>query len=304
MSTPGTTSTTSTASTPSATDAADAADATGTAAATAATDAAGTTGPAAREEWRHWHEQREAAVSAPYGVLSLTGTHWLPDFPDGVVPGLPGQWREDGDEVLLAARAEDGLTVDGEPFAGTVRLTADQGPAEDSRVAVGDRRLVLLRREGVWAVRDFDPGSEAREAFRGIEATPYDERWVVPGVFRPYGEARTVRVENADGVARGLGLAGELAFTLHGAAHTLQAAVEEDGTLWAVFADATSGKDSHRFRFLRPAAPAEDGSVTVDLNRALLPPCAFADHFLCPFPPPGNTLAVAVAAGERRLAGS
>ncbi|NED92552.1 DUF1684 domain-containing protein, partial [Streptomyces sp. SID11233] len=25
-------------------------------------------------------------------------------------------------------------------------------------------------------------------------------------------------------------------------------------------------------------------------------------HFLCPFPPPGNTLALAVAAGERRLA--
>lgn len=39
--------------------------------------------------------------------------------------------------------------------------------------------------------------------------------------------------------------------------------------------------------------------MTVDLNRAVLPPCAFADHFICPFPPPGNTLPVAVEAGER-----
>lgn len=67
----------------------------------------------------------------------------------------------------------------------------------------------------------------------------------------------------------------------------------------AVFADATSGNSRYRFRFLRPAAPSEDGSVTVDLNRALLPPCAFADHFICAFPPPGNTLPLAVEAGER-----
>lgn len=44
-----------------------------------------------------------------------------------------------------------------------------------------------------------------------------------------------------------------------------------------------------------------DGSITVDFNRTVLPPCAFADHFICPFPPPGNTLPFEVAVGERRL---
>ncbi|MFD7964465.1 DUF1684 domain-containing protein [Streptomyces zaomyceticus] len=261
-------------------------------------------GADARREWQHWHEQREAAVSSSYGPLSLTGTHWLSDFPEGRIPAVPGEWREDGDEILLSARAEDGVTVDGKPLTGTVRLTADHGPIHESRVESAGRRLVVLRREGLWAVRDFDPGSEARGAFRGIEATPYDERWVVPGVFRPYERARSVRVENADGRERGLGLAGELVFDLHGGEHTLQVAVEDDGSLWAVFADATSGRGSYRFRFLRPPAPAADGSVTVDLNRALLPPCAFADHFICPFPPPGNTLDTAVAAGERLLVGA
>ncbi|MFJ2892032.1 DUF1684 domain-containing protein [Streptomyces sp. NPDC087305] len=33
----------------------------------------------------------------------------------------------------------------------------------------------------------------------------------------------------------------------------------------------------------------------------MLPPCAFAEHFICPFPPPGNTLGVAIEAGERTL---
>jgi uncharacterized protein (DUF1684 family) len=123
----------------------------------------------------------------------------------------------------------------------------------------------------------------------------------VPGRFTPYAEDRTVRVENADGRKRGLGLGGELAFTLAGRELTLQVTVEDDGSLWAVFADGSSGRSSHRFRFLRPAAPDAEGRTTVDFNRALLPPCAFADAFICPFPPPGNTLDLAIEAGERNL---
>ncbi|CAM5527733.1 hypothetical protein SGLAM104S_00941 [Streptomyces glaucescens] len=132
----------------------------------------------------------------------------------------------------------------------------------------------MLVREGEWGVRDFDPAAGARRRFRGIAATPYDPRWSVPGRFTPYADERTVRVENADGRRRGLGLGGQLAFTLDGRAHTLQVSVEGDGSLWAVFADATSGNGSYRFRFLRPAAPGPDGRTTVDFNRSQLPPCA------------------------------
>lgn len=107
----------------------------------------------AEQEWIRWHEERTATVSAPYGPLSLTGTHWLSDHPEGRIPAVPGQWQEDGDEVVLTAAAEDGLTVDGKPFTGEVRLTADRGAIETSRVAHGERRLVVLSREELWAVR-------------------------------------------------------------------------------------------------------------------------------------------------------
>jgi uncharacterized protein (DUF1684 family) len=263
-----------------------------------ASGAATVTDPA--QEWKRRHEQRIFAVSAPYGPLSLAGTHWLTDFPDGRLPAVPGVWRAEGDEVVLTAQAGDGLTADGEPLAGEIRLTSDTGPFEDARIAAGARRLVVLRREGLWAVRDFDPESAARRAFLGIDAGPYDGAWALTGRFRPY-ESRTVRLENADGRERGFTLGGEISFSVDGTEHTLQAAVEADGSLWIVFADTTSGTDSFPFRFLRPPAPAEDGTVSVDLNRALLPPCAFADHFLCPFPPPGNRLPIAVPAGERNL---
>ncbi|QEU95358.1 DUF1684 domain-containing protein [Streptomyces kanamyceticus] len=252
-------------------------------------------------DWKHWHERRTESVSAPYGPLSLKGTHWLADHPEGELPELPGRWAETPDAVVLTAGPGDGLTLDGRPVTGEVRLTADSGPVADARVAHGGRRLVVIHREGLWAVRDFDPGAPARRAFTGIDATAYDARWAVPGRFTPYGEDRTVTVGNADGKERGLGLGGELAFRIGGVEHTLQVTVEGDGSLWAVFADATSGTSSYRFRFLRPAAPDAEGRTTVDFNRTLLPPCAFADHFLCPFPPPGNTLATEIAAGERNL---
>jgi len=253
----------------------------------------------AAEDWKRWHEQRTETVSAPYGPLALTGTHWIEDHPEGRLPAMPGRWAVDGDVLVLTAGESDGILVDGRPLTGEVRLRADPGPAGDARVAYGGRRFVVLVREGVWGVRDFDPASPARRAFRGIEATPYDPRWSVPGHFTPYRGNRTVRVGNADGRERELGLDGELAFTLDGQDLTLRVAVQGNGSLWAVFGDGTSGHGSYRFRFLRPAAPDAQGRTTVDFNRALLPPCAFADHFICPFPPPGNGLSVAIASGER-----
>ncbi|MFI2762979.1 DUF1684 domain-containing protein [Streptomyces echinatus] len=264
-------------------------------------------------DWKRWHEQRVEAVSAPYGPLALTATHWIEDYPEGRLPDIPGVWMAEEDGVVLTAAEADGLTVDGRPFAGRAALAAHTGPEAGARVALGGKRLVVLVREGVWGVRVYDPESAARRAFRGIEAAPYDPRWSVPGRFTPYDGTRTVRLGNADGRERGFGLAGELTFLAPdpaspgprdpgaGQERTLKVARQGNGALWAVFADATSGDTSFRFRFLFAQAPDAEGRTTVDFNRAQLPPCAFADHFLCPLPAPGNTLDVAIEAGERHL---
>ncbi|NLU69054.1 DUF1684 domain-containing protein [Streptomyces sp. HNM0574] len=285
--------------------------------------------------WLRWHEGRLASVSAPYGPLSVTGTHWITevgppatgtgtgagsgtglaaavgDGPSAVehgrIEGVPGQWtlEADGGGVLLEAHVSDGLAVDGELLTGRVLLTEDGGPPASSRVSYGERRLVLMRREDQWAVRVFDPDSALRRVFAGIDVFPYDPARVVSGTYRPYaGGEHSVRVGNADGRERGLGLDGELGFAgPDGAEHTLRVSRVEGGGLWAVLADGTSGVSSYRFRFLYTEAPAAYGAVTVDFNRITLPPCAFTDHFLCPLPPPGNTLPFALPAGERGLAG-
>ncbi|WP_262004199.1 DUF1684 domain-containing protein [Streptomyces sp. FIT100] len=128
-------------------------------------------------------------------------------------------------------------------------------PVRDSRVAHVGRRLAVARREGLLVVRDFGLEPQARQAFAGVEATPYEPRRRILGTFRAYDEQRTVRVGNGAGRERGPGLSGELVIEPHGARRGLRATVESDGPPRAILADATSGNSSQRFRFPRPAAP-------------------------------------------------
>lgn len=253
--------------------------------------------PDARAAWEHWRARRDQVVRSPAGPLALTGTHWFDDALE--LAGVPGRWEVAEGRVTLSGSAGDGVLVDGRPLDGSVvvRSELDGAPSD---VRVGALRLVLIDREGALAVRVYDAKSPALQAFEGIDRFPFNERWVREATFTPYDGERVVRLEHVDGVERGLPLGGEVAFDLDGAAVRL--AIEVDagtGDLQAVLSDATSGRSTYPFRFLDLDAPDDDGRVVADLNRLRLPPCAFSDHFVCPFPPPGNRLDLALEAGEQ-----
>ncbi|WP_327066454.1 DUF1684 domain-containing protein [Kitasatospora sp. NBC_01250] len=253
------------------------------------------------EEWQRWTEARVASVSAPHGVLALTGTHWLSADP-AAIPGVPGRWSAEPDGVRVSASAADGLRggAGDEVVAGEPLLRPDTHP-EAAVVRYGEVLLIPIEREGELALRVFDPDAEGRVHFAGISTFPYAPEWSVPAVFTPYETgARTVTVPNADGRERPLAVAGQVAFRLAGESYSLTVSHSGD-QLSAVFADAGSGRESYRFRFITLPGPDAEGHTVLDLNRAYLPPCAFADHFICPFPPPGNRLPVAVRAGEKAV---
>jgi uncharacterized protein len=252
--------------------------------------------------WERWRAARLEALRSPYGPLSLTGTFWFDD--ELTLDGVPGTWRVvDGGRVTLTAPARDGVLVDTLSLDGTVEVHSDI-ESEPTTVVAGVVRLVLIDREGSRAVRVYDHGSPGLSAFRGIDAYPFDERWVRPARFLPYEAERTVRIAHVDGVDRVLPLGGEIAFELDGAQVRLAVEVEpETQEMQAVLSDATSGRSTYRFRFLDLPAPNADLSVIADLNRLRLPPCAFSPHFVCPFPPPGNRLSLALEAGEQQVRG-
>lgn len=75
--------------------------------------------------------------------------------------------------------------------------------------------------------------------------------------------------------------------------------------LWLPFHDTTNGGATYpggRYLDLELAA---DGTVEVDFNKAYNPLCAYdAERFNCTLPPAGNTLDIAIEAGEKLLAGA
>lgn len=253
------------------------------------------------EDWRQWRTEREARLRAPHGVLALTGTHWLDETPAPIVDGEPVQWSAGPDaSVVVTAKAEHGLVLRGEPIDGTVTLLPDTAEQPDTvSVPEHDILLVPIERDGVAALRVYDPDAATRSAFDGIEAFDYDPAWVVSATFHQYDGPRVEKVLNADGVARGLSLDGTIEFELGDGRHEFAAALTEGGGLWVVFADPTTAESKPFFRFLSASTPdATDGPVTLDFNRAYLPPCAFANHYVCPVPPRGNRLETPVRAGE------
>ncbi|MFL6113996.1 MAG: DUF1684 domain-containing protein [Catenulispora sp.] len=250
------------------------------------------------QDWQDWAHARETSARAPYGILTLVATSWLTD--EQTIEGLPGLWSSAPEGLMrLKATAADELVLDGHAVDGVVLLAPDTA-ASPSVLAHRDLKLVPILREGEVAVRIYDPAAPNLRSFDGIDRYAYDETLIVPAAYRPYDEVRIEAVPNADGHERGLTLTGEVHFQLDGQVHILAATLDEAG-IGIVFGDTTNGRTTFGFRRLTLPAPDADGTTVIDFNRAWLPPCAFSDHFICPLPPVGNRLAVAIEAGERQL---
>lgn len=71
------------------------------------------------------------------------------------------------------------------------------------------------------------------------------------------------------------------------------------GRVALLFRDRTSGVSTYAaLRELLVELPADGDEVELDFNRAANRNCAYTDHAICPLPPAGNELDVAVEEGE------
>ncbi len=251
-------------------------------------------------DWRRWRAERLALGQAPHGIAAAVATVWLGEAPIEI-DGLDGLWRTDG-TVVLAHGAGPGTAegtgvvagVDSEPTRSEVSLAIGES------LELGDKLVRVVAREARLAARVFDPRSEARTALAGIEAFDWQPEWQIEADFEP--EADRLRVDQADGGSAEFPIAGRLRFAHGGQEYALLGFRTETG-LYVSFGDSSNGAQTKQFRFLDvPLSEPHDSAqrVTLDFNRAYLPPCSFAPAYLCPLPPSGNRLDFAVLAGERR----
>jgi len=250
-----------------------------------------------------YHERRELSVVQPLGSLALVNTQWIDS--EQTIYGVPGRWAPltEGESGLkVIASAEDGITVDGELVDGEA-IVRGKDDANPSTVVFNDTTtgFVIAGAEG-YALRVWDSNSEGIQEFGSIDAYPYNPEWVITATFTENPAGTTLGFEHLKdaGKTREEVIPGEITFEKDGVAYNL-AAFKAGRALQLVFADATSGVDTYsvgRFLFL---APNPDGTITLDFNRAILPPCAFSYNFNCPMPPKQNRFSVAIEAGEKNV---
>jgi uncharacterized protein (DUF1684 family) len=225
--------------------------------------------------------------------LGITAIHWLSSEPQRF-DDVPGTWHYDEHGTTVALEDGERLTSDAGALECGIHVLG--GVDDDgSTYSFGDAVVEVADRGGSTILRPRHPDSPNLTAYGGTPCYPPDEGWVVHGTFDPYAAPVATPGGAQDEVA-----VGEVVFEYAGAEHRLVAWGEDDGSLWILFRDATSGVTTYPAnRQLVTPPPSRDGSVDVDFNRAYNMPCAYTDFATCPVAPPANGLPFAVEAGEQ-----
>lgn len=275
------------------------------------TDAATTTETAQQaaprtleEQYNYFHGRRELSVVQPRGSLALTNTQAIDS--EQTIWGVPGRWaplRAGESGLTVIAGVADDIRVDGVLVDGEAVVRGKDDPAPSAIVFSDTVSGFVIKVEGgSYALRVFDAAAEAIEKFGGIDAFAYDPEWVVTAAWSENPAGTTMGFEHLkdDGQTRHEVIPGSITFSRDGVDYDL-AAFKSGRALQLVFADSTSGDTTYsvgRFLFV---APNSDGTITLDFNRAILPPCAFSYAFNCPMPPKQNRFSVPIEAGEKNV---
>jgi len=248
-----------------------------------------------------YRERRELAVVQPKGNLALVNTQWIDS--EQTIWGVPGTWAPAEGGLAVTATADDAITVNGSVVEGTVTVLGKDN-ATPGEIDFGGTKsgFVIANGQGGYALRVWDSNSDDIQNFGGIDAFDYNPEWVITAQWAENPAGTTLGFEHLkdNGNTKDEVIPGSITFTKDGVDYDL-AAFKAGRALQLVFADATSGDSTYsvgRFLFL---APNPDGTITLDFNRAVLPPCAFSYNFNCPMPPKQNRFSVPIEAGEKNV---
>ncbi len=262
-----------------------------------------------RAEIAKWRVEREARLKADDSWLTVAGLYWLKEgvnragsaagnemvLPSSAAP-LVGRFKHHSGETVFTATSGVNVTVDGKPVKRHLMRPDTPGPPDI--ISVGNLSMFVIQRGTRFGIRLRDKKSKLRTEFRGLEWFPVDPRFRVTARWIPYEPPRQISVPNVLGDTEMRTSPGRAEFTLEGTACRLEP-VLEDGRLFLIFRDLTTGKETYPAgRFLYADTP-RDGKVVLDFNKAYNPPCAFTPYATCPLPPKQNRIPVRIPAGEK-----
>ena len=263
-----------------------------------------------RAEVERWRQDREAALKADGGWLTVTGLFWLKEgsntlgsdaandilLPEGSPERFGDLQVKDGKVLFVSADAS--VRYNGKPVD-----RAEIRPVGPDVLSSGAIQLLVIKRGDRLGLRLKDNNSQLRKHFTHLSWYSVAEDWRISARFVPAPSPTKIVFDTIIGGQEESNSPGFVEFERDGKTYRLQAA-GEGRRLFFVIRDQTSGRQTYAAsRFLYADAP-KDGTVILDFNKAENPPCAFTPYATCPLPPPQNRLPIAVTAGEMKYEGS
>lgn len=252
-----------------------------------------------------WRTEEGDGLKADEGFLSVAGLFWLKEgdssmgsdascavrFPEDA-PAIVGSIKRQGSKVTFTADPGVVATLKGQPVS-SAEMVLDL-----DRVTVGALRFMAIQRGQRIGIRLWDRNCAGFKEFKGQKWYAPNMKYVIQAKFTPYSPPKRVGITNVLGDTSPVAIVGYAEFKLDGKTCRLDAQ-DQGGGLFINFRDLTTGKSTYPAgRFLNTPGPI-DGTVILDFNRAINPPCAFTAFATCPLPPRQNYLDVAIPAGEK-----
>lgn len=262
--------------------------------------------------------ERAKGLSQPYGWLSLTALQWLQNGTTTVgsaadnkvilarAPAHLATFEVKDGKVAITA-ADLSLQLHGQPLHAESHPIIGAGEDDAAALSSGHLKLWVIDRSGRRYLRVKDPAAPTRQHFHGLAwyaPNPHlriEARWV------PDSPPHVMRVPNEIGQVSTVSVPGHVEFELDGTHQTMVPLEAEKGGLWFVFRDATYLQTTYGGgRFLTTDAPSNGldhpGTVILDFNQAVNPPCAYSPFATCPLAPKEDQLPIPIPAGEKRYA--
>ncbi len=218
-----------------------------------------------REEHTHWQAERRASVTSATGNLALVETRWTGERPR---PGCRAACRIPHPE-------------------------RDAAPAHGHRDRPGGTRPARL---GCRCPRD--PRIRPHRHVRVRPGGGCSRATSPPSPVTAGSRSST----SATTAARASWSSPATSASSSTAASTTSPRSTTRGTLLLVFGDETNGSETYGSgRFLFVQLRDDEGSVTLDFNRAFVPPCGFSAQYNCPLPPASNRFPLPIRAGEKNV---
>ena len=272
-------------------------------------------------ELNAWRAKRADGLQAPEGWLSLIGLGWLQEGDNtfgaaednrvqinAPVPAHVGIVRVEKTSLRLLPPAggfPKDFLLDGRAAVEGPLLADDAD--KPSKLQIGTVTIIVINRDGRFALRIKDPKAPTRVSFHGLRWYAPSAAYRIRAKWIPYNPPKVLDIPTVLGTTTHLPAPGAAEFKLDGQTLRLEPVLEDPSSkeLFFILRDATSKTTTYGSgRFLYTELPdhgvTEPGELLLDFNRLINPPCAFTAYATCPLPPPQNRLPVAIQAGEQR----